>query len=101
MPTCAYCVCIMSTAPRPSKSAKVVSIHQHAYDNLRFIRETMENASAFTAVPGWGGILMGISALLTSFLTTRLPSQKLWFAAWMGEAILADAVSDNMRTPPW
>jgi len=82
----------MSTAPRQSKPAKVVSIHQHAYDNLRFIRETMENASAFTAVPGWGGILMGISALFTSFLTTRLPSKRLWFAAWIGEAIVAFAI---------
>ena len=82
----------MSSAPRTSKPAKVVSIHEHAFDNLRFIRETMERAGAFTAVPGWGGILMGVSALLTAFLTARLPSRQLWFEAWIGEALLAFAI---------
>jgi hypothetical protein len=76
-------------APQLSKSAKVVSIHEHAFANLRFIRETMERAGSFTAVPGWGGILMGVSALLTSFLTANLPSRQLWFEAWIGEALLA------------
>jgi hypothetical protein len=71
------------------KPAKVVSINERAIENLRFIRETMERASAFTAVPGWGGILMGVSALLTALISSRLPSQQLWFAAWIGEAMLA------------
>ena len=79
----------MSKAQQQSKSPKVVSIHEHAFDNLRFIRETMERAGAFTAVPGWGGVLMGVSAVLTAFLTARLPSKEYWFEAWMGEAILA------------
>jgi hypothetical protein len=77
-----------SQAPR-QKPATVVSIHEHAFANLRFIRETMERAGSFTAVPGWGGILMGVSALLTSFLTANLPSRQLWFEAWIGEALLA------------
>ena len=74
---------------RNVKSAKVVTIHERAYDNLRYIRETMERAGAFTAVPGWGGILMGVSALLTSFVTAGLPTKQLWFEAWLGEGILA------------
>jgi hypothetical protein len=78
------------TSPAPQKRpAPVVSINEHAFANLRFIRETMERAGSFTAVPGWGGILMGVSALLTSFLTANLPSRQLWFEAWIGEALLA------------
>ncbi|PYS53735.1 MAG: hypothetical protein DMG13_11270 [Acidobacteria bacterium] len=72
--------------------AKVVSIHQRAVENLKYIRETMERAGSFTAVPGWGGVLMGISALLTSFISSQLPSKDVWFLTWLGEAFLALAI---------
>src|SRR5262249_31868303 len=50
----------------------------------------MERAGSFTAVPGWGGILMGVSALLTALLASRVQSRaQLWFATWIGEALLA------------
>jgi hypothetical protein len=74
------------------KSAKVVSINERAIQNLQYIRETMERAGAFTAVPGWGGILMGVSALMTALISSRLPSRDLWFASWLGEAGLALAI---------
>jgi len=74
------------------KNATVVSINERAVENLKYIRETMERAGSFTAVPGWGGILMGISALLTALISSRLPSKDLWFDSWLGEAILALAI---------
>ena len=74
------------------KNATVVSINDRAVENLKYIRETMERAGSFTAVPGWGGILMGISALLTALISSRLPSKELWFDSWIGEAILALAI---------
>ena len=74
------------------KKASVVSMNQHAIENLRYIRETMERAGSFTAVPGWGGILMGVSAVLTALISSRLPSRDLWFASWLGEAVLALAI---------
>jgi len=43
-------------------------------------------------VPGWGGILMGVSAILTALVSGHLPSRNLWFAAWLGEAALALAI---------
>src|SRR5262245_34639360 len=71
------------------KPAKVVSINQRALENLEYIRETMERAGSFTAVPGWGGILIGVSALLSALVSGRLPSTDWWFASWLGEAALA------------
>ena len=77
------------------KPAKVVSINDRAFENLKFIRETMERAGSFTAVPGWGGILMGVSALMTAVISSRLPSQDWWFASWLGEAALALAIGGS------
>jgi hypothetical protein len=74
------------------KPAKVVSINDHALENLKYIRDTMERAGSFTAVPGWGGILMGVSALTTALVSGRLPSTDWWFASWLGEAALALAI---------
>src|SRR4029078_268472 len=70
----------------------IVSINDRAQDNLRYIRETMERAGSFTAVPGWGGVCMGISALAASWIASRMPTQELWFALWIGEAFLAFAI---------
>jgi hypothetical protein len=73
-------------------SLKVVSINDRAVRDLRYIRDTMERAGSFTAVPGWGFVLMGATALLTILLTFRIQSRELWFLAWMGEAVLASAI---------
>jgi hypothetical protein len=83
---------IRDAAINKMKKSNVVSINEQAFENLRFIRETMERAGSFTAVPGWGGILMGISAVLTALISSRMPSRDLWVASWLGEAVLALAI---------
>ncbi|HET9220167.1 MAG TPA: hypothetical protein VFR18_24520 [Terriglobia bacterium] len=70
-------------------SLKVVSINDRAVRDLRYIRDTMERAGSFTAVPGWGFVLMGATALITVASTYRLESQEWWFVAWMAEAVVA------------
>jgi hypothetical protein len=30
------------------------------------IRDAMSNAVQFTAIPGWGGVVMGVSAIVTA-----------------------------------
>jgi hypothetical protein len=75
----------MKAAPK----LKVVSINDRAIDNIRYIRETMERAGSFTAVPGWGGVLMGLTALVTSAITSGIADRGLWFTVWMIEAAVA------------
>lgn len=66
-----------------------VSMHDHAIDNLRFIRETMESAASFTAVPGWGGVAMGLSALVAAALAA---GNKDWLSVWLVEGLIAVAI---------
>lgn len=73
----------------------MVSINQRAIENLEYIRDTMERAGSFTAVPGWGGILMGVSAVITAVISSRLPSYNWWFASWLAEAGLALAIGGS------
>ena len=61
-------------------------------DNLRYIRETMERAGSFTAVPGWGGVAMGLTALASAFLASQQTSQRAWLQTWLVEGSLAIAL---------
>jgi hypothetical protein len=70
-----------------------VAIDAHAADNLRFIRETMERAAAFTAVPGWGGVAMGFTALAATGVAARQGSPSRWLITWLVEAIAAVAIA--------
>jgi hypothetical protein len=80
----------MSLQPTPrTRRAEPERLEIRALDNLRFIRETMERASAFTAVPGWGGAAMGVSALIAAVLAVRSTSRDAWLAIWVVEAVFA------------
>jgi hypothetical protein len=61
-------------------------------DNLSFIRSTMERATAFTAVPGWGGVAMGVVAIVGSVASARMTSPRAWTITWLGVAAIASAI---------
>jgi hypothetical protein len=69
-----------------------VAIDDRARDNIRFIRETMERAGSFTAVPGWGGIAVGITATGAAVIASRQTSSLAWLLTWVSEAAVAIAI---------
>jgi hypothetical protein len=78
---------------RPIRKAaeEPISMHAHALDNLRYIRETMEQAGSFTAVPGWGGIAMGLTAVAAAEVASRTTSKQSWLAVWLCAGVIAIA----------
>ena len=82
-------------APRSNRASlpEPIPIDARAADHLRYIRETMESAAEFTAVPGWGGVAMGATALAAAFLASRQPSPRAWLAIWLAEAFVAVAIA--------
>jgi hypothetical protein len=68
-------------------------IHAHAAENLRFIRDAMTRASAFTAVPGWGGVLMGATAMAAAAVAGPPDNSIRWVMVWFVEAAIAIAIA--------
>lgn len=73
------------------------NVKDKANDDLRFIRETMERASAFTALPGWGGVAMGLTALAGGVEAGTHPS-RAWCVTWLATAGIAVAIGAATTT---
>ena len=76
------------TPLRPDKQP-VPALHDRAINDISFIRQTMERATPFTAVPGWGGVAMGSTALVAAAIAWGWPLGNRWVAIWLGAAALA------------
>ncbi len=82
----------------PDHEPEVLAVpraHGGALEQLRFIRRTMENAASFTAVPGWGGVAIGVTALGASLVAGWYPvhgtsrEAERWAMVWLSEAAVA------------
>ena len=84
---------------RADEPAAVTSFGQHAEENLRFIRRTMERSSTFTAVPGLGGAGMGAIGLAAAVVAASQGSAERWLVVWLlaGGAALAIGVTSMWR----
>lgn len=61
-------------------------------EDLRYIRDTMERSAAFTAVSGWGQVLLGLTALAAAWIASRQGVPFGWLRVWLAEGLLAVAI---------
>ncbi|MGI8786852.1 MAG: hypothetical protein ACR2HG_03715 [Pyrinomonadaceae bacterium] len=69
-----------------------INIGDRAMDNLKFIRETMERSAVFTSVPGYGGALMGATAIGAAIIAQNQTRIENWLIVWLVEALLAFSI---------
>lgn len=65
------------------------ALHDRAMDNLQFIRTTMEQAGAFTALSGWGMVAVGIIAIGTALLASTQPTMERWLHVWFAAGAIS------------
>src|SRR6516165_8823084 len=90
---CAYIGTMPVPEPLRPPARAPIPIDARAADHLRYIRETMERAAEFTAVPGWGGVAMGMTALAAAWLAARQATPRAWLAVWLAEVFVAVAIA--------
>lgn len=81
---------------------------QHAADTLTYIRQTMETASTYTAVSGWGLVAVGAIGLVASWMAWAAGSPtplEIWIPAAL-VAVAASGVGNaakakRLRVPLW
>ena len=77
---------------KDQRDGEPVNLSDRAIDNLRYIRETMERSTSFTAVPGFGGMLMGATAVAAAYIAHQQVFLRNWLVVWLTEAALAAAI---------
>lgn len=49
----------------------------------------MEQAASFTAVPGWGQVWMGFTAIIAAWIASGRTAPNEWLAVWLAEGAVA------------
>ena len=80
------------TRPRPAER-EPIPIHDRAVEHLRVIRDAMERAGTFTAVPGWGTVAIGATALVAAAAASGLSAGPAWLRVWLVEGFAAGVLA--------
>lgn len=83
-------------APPPPPSPPEQALHARAMDDLRYIRATMEGAASFTALSGWAGAIIGLTAFPAAWLAERAATHRAWMRIWLAEAVLGALIGVAM-----
>ena len=81
------------TPLRPRHRSESPEMHARAMDNLRYIRGMMERAATFTALSGWGQVVIGVTAVAAALVASRQTSPSNWIFTWLGEAGVAGGLA--------
>jgi len=81
---------VLPLRPRRSEPPEMQA---RAMDNLSFIRGVMERAVTFTAVSGWGQVVIGITAVVAALVAARQALPWARVATWVAEAGIAAGIS--------
>ena len=81
---------VIPLRPRRSDPPEMQS---RAMDNLRYIRGMMERAGTFTAVSGWGEVVIGLTAIGAALVAAKQSLPWAWVATWLAEAGIAAGIS--------
>jgi hypothetical protein len=81
---------------RGPETDRPVALHERAADDLRYIRETMERATSFTAISGVGYMLIGVTALAAAWFASLQVAASAWLAVWVVELVLAGVIAVGM-----
>jgi hypothetical protein len=85
-----------SRLPQTTPDDEPPALHARAIQDLSYIRRTMEGASSFTDVPGWGLVAIGVTAVAASLTAGHQHSAGRWIAVWLCEAALAASLGVGM-----
>ncbi len=83
-------------APSAPGGGESDALHARAMDDLRYIRRTMEGAASFTALSGWAGAIVGLTALPAAYLAQQAATHRAWMRIWLAEAVLGALIGVGM-----
>ena len=83
----------LKASPQGDPARGPGDVRSHVVENLRFIRETMEAAGAFTAMSGRAQVVIGATAVVAAFVAASQPDRLRWLGVWLVEALIAVALA--------